>query len=340
MSGETQRRIVLAKYAEGPLQPSNFAIEACEAPQLEEGQFRVRNHFVSVDPMLRIWVDAKPLGGSFAPPPLGSLIAGAAVGEVVESRHPDYAVGDRVEGRFGWQEQAVSNGAAVQRVPDGVAREEQALGIYGLPGFTAYVGLHQLGDIAGKTILVSGAAGAVGSVVGPLVQARGGRAVGIASGKAKQDYLVKEAGYDAVADRTAPDFDEQLKRALPDGANVYFDNVGGPMLVRVLPHLARGARVLISGLMAQYQSEGEAGVDNLPPVLHAVMGNGVTIGNFSQVGQDALRPDFVREIGALVAAGKLNPKMHIEEGLERVPDALCGLFENSRTGKVVVHIGG
>ena len=339
-TSQTQRRVVLAQYARGPLKPSNFAIETCPVPPLEEGQFRVRNHFVSVDPMLRIWVDAKPLGGSFSPPPLGTVIAGPAVGEIVESRHPDFAVGERVEGRFGWQETAVSNGGGVQRVPASVDREELALGIYGLPGFTAYVGLHHLGDIKGKTILVSGAAGAVGSVVGPLVAARGGQAVGIASGKAKQDYLVREAGYAAVADRSAPDFDDQLKQALPEGANVYFDNVGGPMLVRILPHLARGARVLICGLMSQYQDEGASGVDNLPPVLHAVMGNGVTIGNFTQVGFDALRPEFEREIGELVATGKLNPQMHIEEGLERVPEAMCGLFDNSRTGKVVVHIGG
>lgn len=334
----SEQRVVLRRYPVGALRAGDFAVEDYAMPSPAQGEFLVNNLFVSVDPMIRLFVDYAPLGGTFPPLPLGATIPGAAVGEVIESRHPDYAVGDLVEGRFGWQHHAVSNGSGVHRINPALGRPEAALGIGGLPGFTAYIGLQVAGGVKpGQTILVSGAAGAVGSVVGALVKARGGRAVGIASGKAKQRYLIEEAGYEAVADRTAPDFLEQLRKALPNGADVYFDNVGGPMLSAVIPFMARGGLVLICGLMAQYQGEEDTGVDHLPALLRAVMGNGVRIQGFTQLGQDALRPAFEAEIAALLASGAIVPRMHIEEGLERLPHALCSLFEHSVPGKVVVR---
>ena len=173
-----------------------------------------------------------------------------------------------------------------------------------MPGFTAYIGLNVAGGVKeGQTILVSGAAGAVGSAVGALVKARGGRVVGIAGGEDKKRYLLDVVGYDAVADRNAPDFQAQLAAALPDGVNVYFDNVGGPMMADVVPFMAYGGLILISGLMAQYQDPTAGSqTDNLPAVLFAVMGKGVRIQGFSQYGQDALRPGF--EAGNLRAAGQ------------------------------------
>ena len=168
--------------------------------------------------MLRLVVDASPLDGLLPSLPLGTAIPGAAVGEVVQSAHPDYAVGDLVEGRFGWQHYAISNGTGVNRVDPAIGGPENALGIGGLPGFTAFVGVDTAADVRpGTTVLVSGAAGAVGSVVGPLVKARGGRAVGIVGDAAKRDHLIAN-GYDAAVDRTAADFADQLKAALPDGA--------------------------------------------------------------------------------------------------------------------------
>jgi NADPH-dependent curcumin reductase CurA len=176
--------------------------------------------------MLRLFIDPAPLGGKMPPMPLETTIPGPAVGEVIESRHPDFAVGTIVEGRFGWQHFAVSNGAGVRRVNPKLGGPENALGIGGLPGFTAYVGLEVAGEVtATQTFLISGAAGAVGSAVGALIHARGGRAVGIAGGEAKCRYLVEQIGYDAAIDRHAPDFLAQLAAALPGGADVYFDNV-------------------------------------------------------------------------------------------------------------------
>lgn len=331
------RRVVLRRHPEHELQPSDFDFEDQAVLAPDQNQFLVRNLFISVDPMLRLFIDAAPLGGLLPSLPAGTTIPGAAVGEIIESHHKDFAVGDLVEGRFGWQDFALSDGAGVRRVSKALGAPENALGIGGLPGFTAYVGLHAAGGVKpGQTFLVSGAAGAVGSVVGPLIHARGGRAVGIVSGEAKKQYLVEQAGYAAAADRTAPDFLAQLQAALPQGADVYFDNVGGPMLAAMMPFLARGALVLISGLMAQYQG-GTAHTDNLPAVLHAVMGKAIRIQSFTQFGQDALRPAFEDEIAKLLANGLIKPELHIEDGLERLPAAMCGLFKHSVPGKVIVR---
>ena len=341
----TCHRIVLAAYPDGPLRVTDFATEHGPIPAVPEGSFLVRNIVVSVDPMLRIFIDRMPLGSATMPPlPLGSTIPGAAVGEVIASRHKDYKLGDIVEGRFGWQDYALSNGQGVNRVAAGYGRLENALGIGGLPGFTAYIGLHVAGGVQpGQTILVSGAAGAVGSAVGALVKARGGRAVGIAGGADKCRYLLEEVGYDAVADRLSPDFAAQLAAALPTGAQIYFDNVGGPLLAQMMPYMAYGGLVLTSGLMAQYQTNTASGTrageaDNLPAVLYAVMGKGVRIQGFSQYGQDGLRPGFEQEIAALLASGAFKPKIHVEQGLASLPQAQVNLFEHSTTGKVVVRI--
>ena len=342
LSNTTTKKVVLRHYPDAHLQASDFSVDEVALPEVGEGTFLVRNIFVSVDPMLRIFIDKAPLGSKTMPSlPLGTTIPGAAVGEVIESRHPDFKVGDIVEGRFGWQNYAVSNGQGINRVPKGFGKIENALAVGGLPGFTAYVGLEAAGGVKpGQTILVSGAAGAVGSAVGALIKARGGRAVGIAGGEDKRRYLMEQVGYAAVADRLSPDFHAQLAEALPAGANVYFDNVGGPLLAELMPYMARGALVLISGLMAQYQGNKGAGeTDNLPAVLHAVMGNGVRIQGFSQFGQDALRPAFEQEICELLASGALKPEVHIVEGIENLPQAQVNLFDNSTTGKVVVRVG-
>jgi NADPH-dependent curcumin reductase CurA len=333
------QRVVLASHPEGKLQAADFRVEDCPLPEVADGTFMVRNIFVSVDPMLRIFIDRTPLGSKSMPSlPPGTTIPGAAVGEIVESRHADFAVGDIVEGRFGWQHFAISNGQGVNRAPKSLTAIENALGIGGLPGFTAFIGLNVAALKPGQTMLVSGAAGAVGSAVGAFVRARGGRVVGIAGGEDKRRYLLDKVGYDAVADRHAPDFHAQLAAALPDGVNVYFDNVGGPMLAEMMPYMAFGGLVLISGLMAQYQGPAESGPDNLPAVLHTVMGKGVRIQSFSQYGQDALRPAFEAEVVQLLASPDFTPEMHIIDGLANLPQAQVDLFERSTTGKVVVRV--
>ena len=304
LDNQSAKQVVLRSRPDGPLKISDFAIESGPVPDVADGTFLVRNIFVSVDPMLRIFIDQKPLGNAAMPGlPIGSVIPGAAVGEVIESRHPDFKVGDAVEGRFGWQHYAVSKGQGVVHVPASLGGLENALGIGGLPGFTAYIGLNVAGGIKpGQTVLVSGAAGAVGSAVGALVKARGGRVVGIAGGEAKRDYLLDQVGYDAVADRHSPDFHAQLAEALPQGANVYFDNVGGPMLAEMMPYMAFGGLVLISGLMAQYQGGANGGqtvrgdgqrraYPGVQPIWTGCLASRVRTGNF---GPDRQRRDQTR----------------------------------------------
>ncbi|MFC4595831.1 zinc-binding dehydrogenase [Sphingobium tyrosinilyticum] len=333
----TSQRIALRRHPDGRVSPTDFAVEDQPIPQPGDGEFLVRILAVSVDPMLRIFIDPAPMAGAMPPMPVGSTVPGAAVGEIVETRHSDFAIGDIVEGRFGWQHFALSNGAGVNRVDARLGAPENALAIGGLPGFTAYAGLEVADLKPGQTILVSGAAGAVGSAVGALVKARGIRAVGIAGGEEKRRYLL-DNGYDAVADRLAPDFKEQLAQALPQGANVYFDNVGGPMLADILPVMAPGGLILVCGLMAGYQGDEQTGRDNLPALLRAIMFKGLRIQAFSQYGKDALRPAFDDEVAELVGSGKVKPQLHIEQGLERLPHALAGLFERSVPGKVVVRV--
>lgn len=334
------QRVVLRNYPQGAVRPSDFAIEDQTVPAIGEGEFLVRTIFISVDPMLRLFIDSKPFIEGIPPMPLGTTIPGPAVGKIIDSKHPDYAVGDLVEGRFGWQHFAVSNGTGVHRANPRLGGLENALGIAGLPGFTAYCGLHAAGGVEpGQTFLVSGAAGAVGSAAGALIHARGGRAVGIAGGADKCRYLTEQIGYAAAVNRHAPDFLEQLAKALPGGANVYFDNVGGPMLALLMPFMARGALVLICGLMSHYQGDAPTSVDNLPAVLRGVMFNGLRIHGFTQLGKDALRPAFEEELAALVASGRMKVDVHVEHGIERLPHVMAGLFEKSVTGKVVVRVG-
>ncbi len=333
-------RVVLARHPQGAMQLSDFRVEAYDIPAPSQGEFLVRTHYISVDPMLRLFIDSAPLGGMVPPMPEGTTIPGAAVGEVLVSHHPDYVVGTLVEGRFGWQSHAISTGEGVNRVSPSLGDPVNALGVAGLPGFTAYCGLVTAGGVQPDQVwLVSGAAGAVGSVVGPLVSARGGRAVGIAGGPEKCRYLVEQCSYAAAVDRHSPDFHQQLADALPRGADVYFDNVGGPMLADMTRYLARGALVLICGLMASYQSDGvPQGSDRLTDVLKAVMFKGMRIQGFSQAGQDALRPAFEEEICGLIASGQLQPDIHIRDGIDHLPAAMVGLFGHSTTGKVVVKV--
>jgi len=333
------QRVVLRRVPQGALDPSDFAIEDYVAPEIADGEFLVRNLFLSVDPMNRLHVDAGVLGGALPSLPVGATIPGAAVGEVCASRHPDFAIGELVEGRFGWQHFGVSRGDGVRRVNPALGGPENALGVGGLPGFTAYVGLFAAGGVKpGQTVLVSGAAGAVGSVVGALVKARGGRAVGIASGE-KRAYLIDRIGYDEVVDRKAPHFREQLRKALPAGADLYFDNVGGPMLATVAPAMARGGTILICGLMAQYETIADsAPVDHLPSLLWAVMGNSLRIQGFGHVGNEHLRPAFEAEIADLLSRGALNAALHVREGIEQVPQAMWALFNRSVPGKTVIRV--
>jgi NADPH-dependent curcumin reductase len=340
MSSVKGREVRLASRPQGRPEPTHFEIALVETPTPASGQVLLKNRWVSVDPMIRILIDARPLGGTAPPLPIGTVIPGAAVAEVIASEHPDFKAGDIVEGRIGWREYALSDGTKLQRVDPHDGPISQALGVLGLPGFSAYVGLKINGEVKpGQTVVVSGAAGAVGSVAGPLIKLAGGTAVGIAAGEERCRALTETLGYDRAVDRLAPDFKARLAEALPSGAEFYFDNVGGPLFMQVVQHLNRGARVTICGLMAQYVDGGEhPGPDRLPDLLQAIMGRGLTIKAFSNQEHLDMREPFLREVGAMLRAGQLKVPEHVSEGIENIPVAFSRLFTDSVVGKSVVRL--
>jgi NADPH-dependent curcumin reductase CurA len=333
------RRITLASYPRGDMRPDDFSMEESATPQPAAGEFLVRNLWVSVDPMLRIRIDARPMRGTLAPLPLGSLIPGAAIGEVVASAHPDYPVGALLEGRFGWQDYALSWGEGVNRIDPEIREPQLALGPLGLPGFSAYVGLQLAGGVKpGQTVVISGAAGAVGSVAGPLARAAGAHVIGIARGEAKRRYLIEELGYHAVIDRSAEPVPDGLARLAPDGVDLYFDNVGGPILLDVARYLKRRGQVLICGLMAHYAGTDSGRSSDYAELLDIIMNRSATIRAFANVEHEDLRPQFYRDVATMIDDGTLSYRMHVMNGLETAPAALMTLFGEGVTGKLVVRV--
>lgn len=325
------REIRLAAQPKGDPVVSDFDVATVETPTAGPGQILLKTRWISVDPMIRIFISATSFGG-IPILPLGAVIPGPAVAEVVTSDHPDFKPGDLVEGRIGWREYAVSDGAGLRKADGG----PQELGVLGLPGFSAYVGLQVCGELtADQTVLVSGAAGAVGSVFGPLAKQSGATLVGIASGPERCRALVETLGYDRAVDRTAADFPEALARALPNGADVYFDNVGGPLFDLVLPRMNRKGRVVICGLMAEYGAAEQA---RACVPLQAIMTGGLNIRAFSNIEHAHLRPAFEREVGEMIKAGRLPMPAQITHGIENVPLAFCRLFTDAVVGKSIVSV--
>lgn len=343
MTSVTTRQVHLARRPQGRVQASDFEVRSVDLPNPGDGQVLVRTRWLSIDPMLRIFIDQSPLGGAMTPLPIGAPIVGPVVAEVVESRSGDLSPGDLVEGRGPWQERSVLNAGDLRRLGKPEWPAQAALGVLGLPGFSAYVGLKILGAMpAGSTVLISGAAGAVGTVAGQLVRRAGWRAVGIASGAERCDYLVRTLGFDGAADRNAADFKTQLQTALPNGANCYFDNVGGPLFPLVLPFMAHAGVVLICGLMAQYESgvpgNEPGGVDQLPDVLRAIMGKQLMIRAFNNRAYLPMLDEYVAEVGPLVASGKITLPEIIHDGLDSAPAAFATLFSGGPPGKHLIRL--
>lgn len=344
MSARTTRVIRLAGRPQGSPAASDFRIEALDLPELQDGQVELALCWLSLDPLIRIRIDAAPLGGSIPPMPLGDIMAGPAVSRVTASRHAEFAVGDLVEGRLPWQETMLSDGSGLKKVDPSIASPSTALGVLGLPGFTAYVGLRLVPEVpAGSSLLVSGAAGAVGSIVGQLGKQRGMRVVGLASSVKKRSYLVDELGFDAALDRNALDLKQQLQSAAPGGYDVYFDNVGGDLFPLALSAMKYGGQVLICGLMANYGSGGGSGgaaTDRLPETLLAIMARSLTVKAYGSLFyQRSMSDDFRREVGALVKAGRIRLPEHVVDGFDAVPEAFSAVFRTGHIGKALVRIG-
>lgn len=333
---DTYKRIVLASRPSGAVSPDNFRLEQVPVPELADGQVLVRNHYLSLDPYMRGRMNE---GKSYATPqPLNEVMIGGTVGEVVASRNPKYAVGDKVLGMFGWQEMGVSDGSGMQKVDTSRIPLSAYLGAVGMPGVTAWYGLNRIiAPKAGETVVVSAASGAVGSVVGQLAKMAGCRAVGIAGGKEKCDYVVNELGFDACVDYKAASDPKalyaMLKEATPQGVDGYFENVGGEILDAVLSRMNPFGRIAVCGMIAGYDGE------PLPmknPQL--ILVSRLKIEGFIVSEHMDVWPQALSELGGAVAQGKLKFRESVAQGLENAPEAFMGLLKGKNFGKQLVKL--
>ncbi len=328
-------QIRLAARPEGLPKPSDWSHTEEPVPELDEGQVLVKALYLSLDPAMRGWMeDARSY---IAPVGIGEVMRALIAGRVIASKHPRRAVGDYVTGLLGVQEYAVANGDAVGKADTSVAPLPRHLGTLGMPGMTAYFGLLDIGRPAeGETVVVSGAAGAVGSVVGQIAKLKGARAIGIAGGAQKCEYVVEELGFDAAIDYKAQDVREGLREHCRKGIDVYFDNVGGEILDAALARLARHARVIICGAISQYN----AGAQMVGPANYlSLLVNHATMTGFvvSDYGDRYL--DGVREMAGWLSEGKIVAREHVVPGgVEAFPDTFLGLFEGRNIGKLVLQV--
>lgn len=334
MPVEMNRRVVLKRRPVGAPVPEDFELVEAERPRAGDGEIVCRTIYLSLDPYMRGRISGVKSYAKGVDP--GELMVGGTVGEVVESRHPGFAPGDLVAGYDGWQAYGLSKGMGVRKLDPAQAPISTALGVLGMPGMTAYVGLLDFGrPKPGETVVVSAASGAVGSAVGQIAKLGGCRAVGIAGGRAKCDYVVNELGFDACVDYKAGDVFEGLAAACPGGVDVYFDNVGGDILKAVLRLINPHARVPLCGLISQYNAT------EMPPGPNwgTLLVNRVTVKGFIISDHLDRLPDFLRDAGGWVREGRLRYREDVVRGLEHAPAAFIGLLEGRNFGKLIVQVG-
>jgi NADPH-dependent curcumin reductase CurA len=325
----------LAARPVGLPKPSDWEYVEESAPEPADGEVLVEVEYLSLDPAMRGWMNE---ARSYVPPVgIGEVMRAGALGRVVQSRHPAYGVGERVSGMLGVQRYALSDGNGLNPVDTALAPAPVHLGALGMTGLTAYFGLLDIGrPEPGQTVVVSGAAGAVGSVAGQIARIKGCRAVGIAGGPEKCEWLTQELGFDAAIDYKRGDLRAQLREHTPNGVDVYFDNVGGEILDEVLRRLARGARVVICGAISQYNAEqppqGPANYIQLL-VMRASM-TGFLVFDFAK-----RYPEGVAQLAQWLRSGELRAREDVVPGgLDKFPDVFLMLFRGENTGKLILQL--
>jgi NADPH-dependent curcumin reductase CurA len=332
-------QVRLAARPVGEPADSDFEVTHDEVPAPADGQLLLRVVLLSLDPYMRGRMsDAE----SYADPVgIGEVMVGGTVCVVEESRHPDWAVGDLVLSYSGWQTHDLSDGSGLRRLDPSVAPVSTALGVLGMPGFTAYAGLLEIGrPQPGETVVVAAATGPVGSAVGQVARIKGARAVGIAGGPEKCRALLEDLGFDAAVDHRSETFEADLAAATPDGIDVYFENVGGHVARAVTRRLNLYARVPVCGLVADYNATSDpAGPDRLPAYLRRVLTKSLTVRGFIQ--SEFTRShgrDFLRDMPGWVADGSVRYREDVVQGLENAPGAFRGMLAGRNHGKVVVLV--
>jgi NADPH-dependent curcumin reductase CurA len=333
MASSINRQILLKSRPQGAPGLDNFELTETAIPEPGDGELLMRTRYLSLDPYMRGRMSAAK---SYAKPAaVGAPMVGGTVGEVVTSRHPNYAAGDIVLGYGGWQDYALSSGAGLRKLDPAAAPVSTALGVLGMPGMTAYVGLTEIGQPKpGETVVVAAASGAVGSVVGQIAKIKGCRAVGIAGGTEKCRFVTGELGFDACVDHRAPDFAQQLEAACPQGIDVYFENVGGAVQQTVWPLLNDFARIPVCGLIAQYNAATPMpGPDMFSVLRKRLLLRGFIVSDFA-----AKQGDFLRDVGEWVRSGRIKYREDVVDGLEQAPAAFLGLLQGKNFGKLLVRV--
>jgi len=328
----TYQHIVLASRPNGVVSVDNFRLESAPIPSISAGQVLVRNHYLSLDPYMRMRMeDVKSYA---APQALDAVMVGGTAGEVVASNNPKFAVGDKVVGMLGWSEMGVDDGSMLKKVDTTHIPLSAYLGAVGMPGMTAWYGLTQIiKPKEGDTIAVSAASGAVGGVVGQLAKARGCRVIGIAGGKEKCSYVIDELGFDACIDYKGGNLYKDVKAAAPNGIDGLFENVGGVVMDAVLARMNPFGRIALCGLISGYDGE--------PMPIHnmrVLLSMRLTLQGFIVSEHMELWPQGLTETGTLVATGKIKYRETITDGLAEAPAAFLGLLRGKNFGKQLVKL--
>jgi NADPH-dependent curcumin reductase CurA len=326
-------QVLLANRPTGWVEESDFRIVETTIPAPGDGQVLVENRYLSLDPYMRGRMNDQR--SYAAKVELGQVMTGETIGEVLESRNPKFRKGDTVAGRVGWQLYALSDGSDLRKVDPTLVPVTAYLGAVGMPGVTAWIGLNDIGQPkAGETVVVAAASGAVGSVVGQLAKMKDCRVVGVAGGKAKCDYVVKELGFDACIDHRAGDLRQALADATPKGIDVYFENVGGALLDAVLLRCNPFARIPLCGMVSQYNAVERYGVQN----LMVAVGMRIRLQGFIVSDHMARWPEALKELAAGVRDGRIKYRETVTEGLENAPRAFIGLLKGENFGKQLVKL--
>ncbi|WP_391090919.1 zinc-binding dehydrogenase [Vibrio sp. NH-UV-68] len=338
MTNSTNRRIVLASRPVGAPTDTDFRLENSDKPAPGEGEMLLRSVYLSLDPYMRGRMsDAK----SYAEPiAIDDVMVGATVCQVEASNHPEFEAGEWVLAYTGWQDYGISNGEGLIKLGKTPTHPSYALGVMGMPGFTAYMGLLDIGQPkAGETLVVAAATGAVGSMVGQIGKLKGCRVVGIAGGEEKCRFAKEQLGFDECIDHKADDFAEQLAKACDNGIDIYFENVGGKVFDAVMPLLNTSARIPLCGLISQYNATSlPEGPDRLSMLMGQLLVKRIKMQGFIIFDDYAHRyNEFANDMGQWLAEGKIHYREHLVEGLENAPQAFIGLLEGKNFGKLVVQ---
>lgn len=339
MRNNEARRIVLVEYPEGMPDDRHLRLERFDVPRPGEGEVLLRTIYLSLDPYMRGRMS--PVRSYAEPVKPGETIVGGTVSEVLETRFDGLKAGDIVLGSSGWRTHAVEKGKGLRKLDPGKAPITTALGVLGMPGLTAYVGLLDHGrPKAGETVVVSAAAGAVGQVVGQLARIKGCRAVGIAGADDKCAYVVDELGFAAAVNYKAADFRDRLKQACPNGVDIYFDNVGGPVAEAVASLFNLYGRMLICGRIAAYNTPPTvSGPDPLARFMGLTLTRRLTVRGFLVFDHSDRIPDFARDMTAWLKSGEVRYREDVVEGIEKTVEAFQGLMQGRNRGKLIVKVG-